>query len=576
MSTDKAPPKKVPKRWIRNKADELAIRNGARFDAEKGEAVCAWLEHYCYLYEGELAKNPIALMPWQRDIVMRLFGWVKYSTMFKRWIRRFRRAAIFLPKKSGKTPLNAAIGLYLLCGDGEQGQKVYLSARDGKQALIQFSHAEAMVNFSPPLKAVCEINKTYHRITHVPTLSWMSIVAGDNKESQEGLNGSVMVDELHVVSAELMAILKGAGISRSEPFQIAISTAGNNPDGYGKRQYDYGKHVNAGSKGYEDDGFFFECYEADQRIVVTDDNILELGKKANPSWGYTVPPDEFMQDYRISKGSLTEYRNFLMYRLGRWQRACNPWIPEDAWDACQSPNWRPLYRLLKMLQAYGGFDVSQRNDITAFTLSFPVELMRLDDARRARYAAMDGRIIQWTWLWLCEESAERISDKIEEFALWVKSGFVKVTPGQTVNHDTVISDICRLGRHFRIGDVGYDKMYAETLMQYVSRGLVRDGRTIVEGIGCRRVEFLQTFPSLALPTTNFEKALLDKTLLVIENPCLTWMANHCEVRQDNHGNRKPEKPEGKDHRKIDGIMSSVMSLARCQARPLTRPHISAI
>src|SRR5690606_8573620 len=122
----------------------------------------------------------------QRDMLMRLFSWVKWSDRWKREVRRFRRGSIWVPKKNGKSPTLAALALYLLCGDGEQGQKVFLGAKDGAQAReIAGTHAVEMVNQSGPLSSECDINKTLMRITHVPTRSFMPPLSSSNSRTQQ-------------------------------------------------------------------------------------------------------------------------------------------------------------------------------------------------------------------------------------------------------------------------------------------------------------------------------------------------------------------------------------------------------
>src|SRR5690606_10957250 len=138
------------------------------------------------------------------------------------------------------------------------------------------------------LMSECKINSGGQegpQIIHLPSRSVYKIVAGDNPNSQEGLNGSVMVDETHVVNRKLMRVLRGAGISRSEPLQVEVSTAGNNPDGYGKSQFDYGAKVLSGE--IQDQAFFYRAYGANQTISdeELDRNVEEIGKSANPSWG---------------------------------------------------------------------------------------------------------------------------------------------------------------------------------------------------------------------------------------------------------------------------------------------------
>src|SRR6185369_11731135 len=127
-------PDALTQSWVRNSSDERAIANGCKFDAERGQFVVDWIEKHLKLYEGEYAGQPMILLPWAKDCTMRLFGWIRWSDRWKRWIRRFRQASIWLAKKQGKSPQLAAWGMYLLCGDGEQGGKVFFGAKDGKQA----------------------------------------------------------------------------------------------------------------------------------------------------------------------------------------------------------------------------------------------------------------------------------------------------------------------------------------------------------------------------------------------------------------------------------------------------------
>jgi phage terminase large subunit-like protein len=179
---------------------------------------------------------------WQYECTMRCFGWVHHSDRWKREVRRFRKSLIGVAKKNKKTPTEASWGLYLLAGDGEQGQKVFLGAKDGTQAAIAADHAIAMVEASDELSAECKVNKNLRRITYGPTKSWMQPLSSSDSASQkakEGLNGSMLVDEIHVVDEGFMQRTKRMGISRSEPLIAQFSTAGMNPEGYGKGQWDY-------------------------------------------------------------------------------------------------------------------------------------------------------------------------------------------------------------------------------------------------------------------------------------------------------------------------------------------------
>jgi phage terminase large subunit-like protein len=267
MTTKKLPSRRrvdsATKRWIRNAADERAVRNGCWFDEARGQLPIDWAEEYLRLWEGEQAGEPLIAHDWQVEGTLRLFGWVRHSDRWGRDVRRFTQASFWVPKKSKKSPTAAWWGLYLFAGDGEQGQKVFSGAKDGTQAGLMQRHAFEMAKASPALAAVCKFRENDMRITHVPTRSTYTILSSGDSRSQkakEGINGSIIIDETHVVDDEFMRRINRAGISRSEPLLIEVSTAGKDPNCYGRRRYDHGKRVEAGQT--EDQGLLFLCSAA--------------------------------------------------------------------------------------------------------------------------------------------------------------------------------------------------------------------------------------------------------------------------------------------------------------------------
>src|SRR5260221_14658652 len=104
----------VAAEWVRNPSDELAVSQGCWVDARAGARVCDFIETFCCQSKGRWAGQPLTLLPWQRDFLMRLFGWKTAGGL-----RRFRRAYLEVAKKNGKSTLVSGIGLYLLLADGE-------------------------------------------------------------------------------------------------------------------------------------------------------------------------------------------------------------------------------------------------------------------------------------------------------------------------------------------------------------------------------------------------------------------------------------------------------------------------
>lgn len=538
----------MTKRWIRNASDEFAVSQGCWFDEKRATDVVDWIQSYCCLYEGvPKAGEPMVLSDWQLDCTLRIFGWVCESSEWNRVVRRFRKVGIWVPKKNKKTPTLAGWGLYLFCGDGELGQKVFSAARDGKQARLAHNHAIAMIEMSPALNAECDINRTTGLIYHEPTRSSYQILSGDNFKSQEGINGSVLIDETHVVDRRLANVIRFAGASRSEPLHVEVSTAGNDPDGYGKEQYDYGKRVESGE--FRVPSFFFAAYEAPQNTepehLKDPKVVIELGRKANPAWGHTIRESEFLDAYNSCKDSRTKLLDFLMYRLNVWQQSSSPWLSLDAWNACET---KFSEKELEGRLCWAGLDLASTRDLNALCLCFPEP----DDVYR----------FLW-WFWLPEETAKAINHKVP-FDKWGLDPRVNLTftPGNVVEHERVMTKFQELNDKFVIKELVFDKHLAELPTRVMSEGMRIDGVTLFEGTGVPRTEFAQSKTAFAEPTKAFERLVLSKKLQHNGDPLMAWQIGHTKVSQDANGNCKPEKPGGKDDvRKIDGVIAGVMALA---------------
>jgi phage terminase large subunit-like protein len=382
---------------VRTAADERAVAAGCRYDGERAAFACDWIEQYCRLYQGDKAGEPLILIPFWREFLSQLFGWVWHSDEWGGWIRRFRRAGIWAAKKNGKSPVAAAYNLYLLAGDGEAGQMVYMMAGNSKQARISQQHAVEMVKKSPELFADCKINNTTLDIVHLPSASRIEVVTGDDKRSADkkhGYNGSVTVDEMHVVDRQMMEAVERAGISRREPLQASFSTCGMNMDSAGYERFQYGRQVNSGER--DDMHFLHVEYCAPDKITDADidERLDEVAKAANPAWGSLIKPSELRADWRATKGDPRKVALFRMERLNLWVGSTNQWLDGRGWEA-----GKESYTLADLagLSCYAAIDLSRTRDMTAFVLCFPDE---------------DGEGVRlWPMFWMPTETAR---DRDEE------------------------------------------------------------------------------------------------------------------------------------------------------------------
>ncbi len=546
------------KNWIRNAADDKAAAAGCRFEQERGQFVVDWIQKYCRLYEGDWAGQPMTLSDWQLDCTLRLFSWVKWSEKWQRWVRRFRQAAVFIAKKNKKSPTLAAWGLYLLAGDGEPGQKVFLLAKDGRQAReIAGKHATEMMLRSPELADECRLNRSTMQITHLPTSSIMLPLSSSNerhKQSKEGLNGSVLVDETHVVDRDLMRRVSRAGISRSEPLQIEVSTAGNDPDSYGRERFDYALQVERGER--DDPDLFTAIYAAPQDLSPEDldQDPLKYAKMANPALGHTVDAEELLADYHKSKQSgLQSHLDCLMYRFNIWQRSANPWLRAADWDACKRTFTEDD---LAGQVCYAGLDLSRTKDMSALVLVFPI-----DEEETFRILP---------YFWLPTERAQEL-DHLFPALSWAAGGHLELTPGNVIDYGFIRGRFRLLAQKFVIRELAYDPRFAEETTQTLEQGISDErGKLVEEGTGVPRFAFAQTDQNFAAPTEDFERLVIAGKLHHPGHPVLNWQAGHAQITLRPISKvKRVVKPKVHEPRGIDGIVAAIMALARAVAEPQT-------
>jgi phage terminase large subunit-like protein len=325
-----------------------------------------------------------------------------------------------------------------------------------------------------------------------------------------------------------------AGISRSEPLDIEVSTAGDDPQSYGRERYEYAKAVMAGEK--DDHQTFAAIYEAPQDLRDEDlaADPCKYGRMANPAWGHTVREKEYLADYHQSRGSLSALSLFRKYRLDIWSASETPWLNMSDWRACELEDFDP--ETLNGEPCYGGLDLAKTRDTTAFVLVFP---------------RGDGEYIIVPHFWLPEETAARVAH-IAPYKSWAHQGFVTLTDGAVCDYERVRDGMNEARAKYNLIQVGFDRVYATPLMQ---RLMEEDGWD-----PDMLKEYPQTIVHLAGPTAAFERLVIERKLRHGGNALMTWQAGSTKVKADLNDNKRPVKQKHGDHRTIDGVVAGIMAL----------------
>lgn len=510
----------VARKWIRNAADELAAREGCTFDAQAGTFVCDFIETFCRQSKGRWAGEPLRLLAWQRDFLMRLFGWRTPGGK-----RRFRTCYLEVAKKNGKSTLVSALCVYLLLADGEGAPEVYLNAVDRAQADLVFEEAARMVDRSPELSSRLEVIRSKGRI--LDPAGYGKIVKNSaDAPSKDGVNASASIfDELHRFrSRELWEVFEYAGASREQPLRIVITTAGEDESGPWFDQRSYSEKVNAGV--VPDVTHLGVVY----RAAADDDPEAEpTWRKANPSLGETIALEDFRRDVLKAKQSPAEWANFLRLRLNLVVRGETAFVDLPHWDACAGEP-----RIAPGEPVWMGLDLSSIDDLTALVTvagdpheGFDVE---------ARF-------------WLPEENVVELERKHRvPYRAWADAGLITLTPGNVIDYAFVRGEVVA-----QAGERALRKLFADPY------NATKLGLELKEQDGLP-VEYLrQGFLSLSGPTKELLRLVIGGKLRHGGNPILRWHASNAVADQDAAGNLKLSK--AKSRRKIDGLAALVNAIA---------------
>lgn len=553
-------------RWIRQgegqEADERAMLNGCWFNPARGAHAVDWIERYCRLVEGAWRGKPFHLQDWQWDLLMRLFGWVRESTEWERIVRRFRWMYLEVPKKNGKSPLLAAIGAYLLMGDGAVSSRIYSVATSKKQACIVHGAAIQMFQASPELRDVTRVRtEDGYKVVECPkTGSKWSIAAADAKTA-DGVNGHCLADELHRwTDWEFWNTLRWMLAAQPEGLFVAITTAGSDAGGICRTQYDKARAVNEGRM--VDDQFLGRVYAAEPG---DDPHAEKTWLKANPSLGKTrksiLKLSDFRGDYQAATQDPTQWAEWLRLRLGIWKTAEAAWIDKlggiGRWDSGTPARGKTRQRIdcyerftaddLRGIPCWFAFDGATHHDTSAAVFVFP-------DPKQSEVMHL------LPYYWLPENEAARLGAKVP-YQHWADAGHIRLTPGDAIDFDQVLADLLKLCEGFDVQAFCFDAMFqAEWLTQ-----------KLASETGLPRIEFRQTITEFSRPMKTFGRLICERKIRHNGHPILTWQLGHLGCYEDCNGNERPVRQKRGDHRTIDGAVAAIMGIGLATAAEESAP-----
>lgn len=519
--------------------DPFAGADGCWFDAAAAQRAIDFFGEMLRHIEGGVAGEPFRLEPWQAAVVANLFGWKRRDAR-GRVVRRYRELFFYVPRKNGKTPLCAGIGLYVFFCDDEAGQQGFIAAKDKEQAGLLFRQMRGMVDQNPLLAGRCRVyggnaQGGMSRSFVKPDNSFLKVISGDGGGKHGGNSHLIIIDELHEQDdADLMTALQTSMTSenRKQPLMIQLTTADFDRPSVCNDKYAYAKKVQADPS--YDPAFLPVVYEADAK---DDPYAPATWAKCNPNLGVSVSEAELARLARKAKDDPAFNVEFLRLHLNvKTQKLVKNAIDLIAWDRAAGERVR-FEDLPAGTACWAGLDLGWRDDFAALDLLF-------HDG--------DDRLSGVSFFWLPSET--RRDTRATPFREFLAGGWVETTDGNTTDFRAIRERLELVRARFNLRRLIMDPSYARS-----------EATELVEG-GFPVEEFRQNKTTYSPPWKWLvADGIKGKKLRHDGNPVMRWMAGNVTIEVNGTDGVMPVKKKSKD--KIDGVTARLMGLSGYLADP---------
>ena len=433
-------------------------RSDLELHTKEPDFVCGIIEKLVVHKQGEaingepLTNTPLLLLPWQIFVIYNLIGFYFKGTKE----RRYKEAFIFVPRKSGKTLLVAALAFSLSLLERKSGAKIYIVAASQKQASQSFEDICYTLKFRGMIDDFRVRDNNAEHSLHFefeddegrPDGSIDIEALASNPDAHDSFNCNIAIaDEMHAFKkAAQYNRFKEAMKAYTNKLMIGITTAGDDVNSFCYRRLEYGIKVVSGT--VQDDSLFAFIARADQdEKGDCDYTSPEQHQKANPSYGTTIRPDDMLNDALQAQNDPQQRKDFLSRSLNLYTSAMRAWFDIEEFKASDGQyNWT-LEELAKLpIDWYGGADLSRMYDLTAAAL----------------YGVYQGVDIVITHAFFPIVMAARKAeeDNIPLFG-WADDGWLTMSNTPTVNIADIVGWFKGMReKGFKIRRIGHDRKFA--------------------------------------------------------------------------------------------------------------------
>lgn len=493
----------------------------------RGQRVCAFIERYCIVSEGDLIGKPIKLEPFQKKFILAVYDNPAGT----------RRAFLSIARKNAKTATIACLLLAHIAGpEAVLNSRIVSGAMSKEQAAEVYNYASKMVQLSPDLSRVVRIVPSGKRLIGLARNVEYQAVSADGKTAHGKSPVLAILDEVGQIrgpqSDFVDAIVTAQG-AYDNAMMFGISTQAPNDADLFSIWLDDARQSN-------DPRIVCHVYEAPKDCELTD---RKAWAAANPALGkFRSLKDVEEQADRAARMPSFEptFRNLV---LNQRVEMVNPFISRGVWLLnSQEADESVFYEE----PVFVGLDLSGKTDLTAMVMM----------AWRDRWHV---RPIFWTPEKGLRDRAKR--DRAP-YDVWVTQGHMRVLPGASMDYELLAREIADALTDCNVACVAFDRWRFDLLKKELNE----------IGVELPLHPFGQGFKDMSPALETLETILLNEQMAHGAHPVLTMCMANARVEADAAGNRKLNKAKATG--RIDGAVALAMAAGVTPAvREETAPQV---
>jgi phage terminase large subunit-like protein len=449
--------------------------------------------------------------------------------------RLFDLTYISIAKGNNKSTFASILSIYEAIGKGTINSHILLVAGSREQASTLIKYVGTIVTNSPLLSDYFVINKNviYNRTSQ--GINKIEIRASDSDKIHSigaGMTLSV-IDEFAVhKNAELQSIIKSAQESKQRNHhQLIITHANTNKLVSPAYQLqEICENILEGK--VQNDNIFTQIFALDSKEEIENP---EMWRKANPMLGVSVPLENLLRAYDMSKLLKEKLYTFITFNLNTWSDnniQQEVWIPDE-----------------KIVEIMGEVNISNQKTYYGVDLSKNRDLNSICELAQTPNGDFEAKLYN---IFPNNESVKIRDAGSIDLSRWFinednPNGFIHRCNLEVLDEDMVIDFFKQFQQNNKVQSVGFDPMFATQIAFKLDSKL---------GLP---VHYIRQNWSLTPAISLLERLIYLKKIKIERNPVVRWMFQNTSLYvSPSNGNMHLTK---KNKEAIDGVIAIVVALA---------------